>query len=144
MIQCLREIRYWNLFQDVTDPSQVQFSQDPVFGVDTNVRSKGLMVSALQQVVRERQIKIYCAHTLEEMRSFGQEVTEARLHVRFRGEGGSPDDRVMSLVFAVYVAVSYPIYRHNIPKKHSNPEWDAVHRELKQQNAPVRERVFYD
>lgn len=104
----LKEIGYWNLFRDQTDPSQSGFSMDPVFGVDTNIRTKSYMVAALQKLVKERQIKVRCFETLSEMRGFGQEMTKLG-NIRLAGEGVH-DDRVMSLVFAAYVALTYPFY----------------------------------
>ena len=146
MIQGLKEIGYWNVFRDVTDPSQAEYTQDPVYGVDTNIKTKAMMVSFLAQVVRERQFELFCAATLEEMRAFGQEVIQGGLNVRLGGEGGTNDDRVMSLVFAVYVALSFPIYEHAVVAnpEHSDDEWSELHRELRQQQRSERDKVFYD
>lgn len=108
----LRALGYWNLFREITDPSQVEFNQDPIYGVDTNIRTKALMVSYLQKAVRERQISVKCAATLEEMRAFGEELTPSGLNTRLRGEGGAHDDRVMSLVFSCYVALAYDLFSY--------------------------------
>jgi len=142
MIQRIKELAYWNLFRDQSDGSSAEPSQDSLFGVDTNVRTKGQMVACLQQVIRERQIDIQCADTLEELRAYGQEVTDSKLTYRFRGEGGTNDDRVMSVVIAVYVAVTYP-WIHNVDAvsvdpKYSDQRWSDLHKELKK-----TEKKFY-
>jgi len=121
LIQCLKEIGYPSLFRDVSAVDQVDFNQDSAFGVDTNVRTKPLMVSALAQVVKERQICIQDAETIEEMRAFGQERSKTGRTVQFQGEGDTNDDMVMSLAFAVYVAVSYPVFVHNAPLRAPAP-----------------------
>ena len=129
----LKELVYPALFRDLSDPSAADFNLDPVYGVDTNIKTKSHMVACLQKVVKQRQIDIPCAATLEEMRAFGQEITPQGLSVRLRGEGGATDDRVMSLVFAVYVAIAHPMYMIGPPepeKKHDDPVWADLHKEL--------------
>jgi hypothetical protein len=129
----LKEIMYPNMFRDLSDPSAVDYNHDPVYGVDTNVRTKSNMVACLQQVIHERQLFIPCAATLEELRAFGQETTKTGLSVRMRGEGGAKDDRVMSLVFAIYVAIEHPMWMMDPrPKKkeYSDPIWRDLHAEI--------------
>lgn len=142
----LKEIGYWNLFRELTDTSQVQFAQDAAYGVDTNMRTKAHMVSCLQQVIKERQIKIPCAQTIEELLAFGQEITPMGLSVRLRGESGTHDDRVMSLVIAVYVAVTYPVYdfRNEISRvvekaTENSEKWADIHRELERRERERKE-----
>jgi hypothetical protein len=111
-LQRLKELDYWNLFRDLSDPSTAQFSPDALLGIDTNVKSKGIMVSVLQQCIKdrvtgERSITIHSYLTLEEIGHYGQDVTDQGT-VRFRGESGHHDDRVMSLVLAVYAVKAYP------------------------------------
>jgi hypothetical protein len=113
-IRSVKDWGYWGLFRDVTDQTQVEFHADPGFGIDTNVRSKAVMVSILQQVVKdrttgERTIDIHCEDTLEELGTFGQQMTE-KGNVTFRGESGMHDDRVMSLVMATYAAIAFQIF----------------------------------
>jgi hypothetical protein len=117
-IRSLKEWGYWNLFRDVSDVNQVDFSPDACFGIDTNVRSKAIMVAMLQQVIKDRatarrSITIPCEDTLEELGTYGQEITKSGLSVRFRGEAGMSDDRVMSLVLAVYAAKAFGLYDFN-------------------------------
>ncbi len=133
----LKELAYPMLFRDQSDPSAADYNMDPVFGVDTNIKTKSHMVACLQKVIKERQIGIPCAATLEELRAFGQETTPQGLSVRLRGEGGADDDRVMSLVFAVYVAIAHPLYMLGPIQpapKHEDPIWAGLHRELDQRD----------
>lgn len=137
-IERLKEIGYPNVFRDVSDASSVDFNQDPVYGVDTNIKTKGHMVSCLKEVVRQRLIRIPCAATLNEMMAFGQEETPSGLSVRLRGEGGENDDRVMSLVFAVYVGTKHDIFdftKHmkkfrDAQMRRKDPIWGEIDREI--------------
>jgi hypothetical protein len=112
-IQRLKELGYANLFRDLSDPAQAQVSLDGLFGLDTNVKTKGIFIAMLQNVIKDqrtgkRSIKIPCFNTLEEFGHFGQERTETGLSYRFRGEGGMHDDRVIAVALGVYTARVYP------------------------------------
>lgn len=109
----LKELDYWNIFRDLSDPSQATAVPDALLGVDTNVKTKGILVSMLQNCVKDkrtgkRSLKVHCYNTLEEFGHFGQERTESKLSYRFRGEGGMHDDRVMACALAIYAAKIYP------------------------------------
>lgn len=129
----LRELFYWNIFRDLTDPTQVQVTPDAVLGVDTNVKTKSHMVACLQSVIKDRAIEIRCAQTIEELRGFGQELTPTGQNIRLRGENGTHDDRVMSLVFAVYVSLTYPIVMLGNAveqKPDRDATWTAIDKEI--------------
>lgn len=147
VIRNLREWGYWNLFRDVSDQAQVDFAADAAFGVDTTLKSKSIMVSMLQQQVKDRRtgrraLTIHCDDTLEEMGTFGQETTDSGLSVRFRGESGMPDDRVMSLVVGTYAAVAFGLYDFNLAAERAR---EAAATELSQHERDVwsdfRDRV---
>ena len=127
-IHTLRQIGYPNLFREITDIAQSEFNIDPIYGVDTNIRSKSYMVSFLQKVVSERVLTLPSGPTLEEMRAFGEEELPNGQNVRLRGEGGMNDDRVMSLVLAVYVALAYSLFDFTRSKMRDTtiPEEDAM------------------
>lgn len=113
-IRSIKDWGYWNLFRDVTDQTQAEMQADPGYGLDTNVRTKSVMVSILQQLVKDRatqkrSLTIPCEDTLEELGTYGQKMTPAG-NVVFRGESGMHDDRVMSLVMAGYAAVAFQIF----------------------------------
>jgi hypothetical protein len=100
---------YWNLFRDTQKGEYAQFSQDVRFGLDTSAFSKPSMVGCLQQLVKDGIFTTPCLDTVAEMVAFAQEVTDMG-NIRLRGAGGTHDDRVMSVVLAAYVAVSFPVY----------------------------------
>ena len=111
----LKEMGCPFLFRDITDPSQAEFMLDATFGVDINVRSKGMVISILQGLLRMRalghkNLVVRDETTMDELESYIQEPTESGLSFRFRGEGTAHDDCVMSLAIAVYVATSFPVY----------------------------------
>lgn len=141
-IMRMMELGYYNLFRDLTEPTQAEHSMDAVYGVDTNIRTKAHMVSALQQVIRERQIKVYCGETLEELMAYGQEYLPQ--NIRFGGAKGANDDRVMSIVVAVYVAVTYSIFNfrshQETLKKARRPEfWRDVDKAIEEKNKPAKD-----
>jgi hypothetical protein len=146
MIAKLKEIAYWNTFRDLTDPSQAIFVQDPVYGVDTNIRSKAQMVACLQAVIKDRAIDIRCVNTLDEFLSFGQEKTPKGINIRLGAEPGAYDDRVMSLAFATYVAINYSsmfVPRRKIPATIDSTVWAGIHREIKDRQRSDRDQYFY-
>lgn len=110
----LKQLTYWNIYREMGKRVNAEFTEDVRFGVDTNASTKGFMVTALQQFVRDRCITIPCRDTIDEMLSFAQEDTSKEgirlVTPRFQGAGGSRDDRVMSLVIGASVAVSTPIF----------------------------------
>lgn len=110
----LKQLAYWNIYRETGKKQYADFVEDARFGIDTNASTKPFMVTALQQFVRERCISIYCRDTIEEMMTFTQEdftkEGERLVSPRFRGAGGTRDDRVMSLVIGSGVAVSNPIF----------------------------------
>ena len=134
----IRNIGYWNLFREVSDVTQSEFVQDFNFGVDTNIRTKSTMVAYLQRVIKERQITVPCAETISELQAFGEELTPSGLNTRLRGVQGAHDDRVMSLVFATYVALAYSLFDYSLPKAVSretsqaaeSPIWGELRKEI--------------
>jgi len=106
MLRMRQDFCYWNMFRDETNHAQAEHSMDSRYGVETNIRTKPFMVAALQQFVNDRAIDIWCEATISEMVAFEQERTQSGLTTRFRGVGGSHDDRVMSLVIGASVALS--------------------------------------
>jgi len=100
---------YWNLFRDTQKGEYAQFSQDMRFGLDTSAFSKPSMIGALQQLIRDGNFTTQCTDTIAELVAYAQETTDMG-NVRFRGAGGTHDDRVMSLVLGCYVAISFPVY----------------------------------
>lgn len=150
MIRTLKELGYWNVFRDVSDPAQNEFSPDPILGLDTNVRTKGQMVAMLQQVIKDRRtgrstLKVRCIDTLEELGCYSQEVTDLG-NVRFNGSSGMHDDRVISLMLAVYAAKAFGIYDHTTDlnrareearknlQPHEREVWDSFRKQQQEEH----------
>lgn len=114
-LRYMKELGCWFIFQDVNDPTQVVFNMDAMLGVDTNRRTKAMLVSILQNCVRLRKtgrksILIRSARTIDEMESYVQTPSQTGLSFRFGGHGKAHDDCVMSAAHSVYVATSFPIF----------------------------------
>jgi len=102
------QLYYPNIYQGTGKESQNIHKMESRVGIDTNVGTKPFMVSLAQSLIKNRQVKIPCSRTLEEMVAFEQVDTGpggARLRVpRFEGTGGAHDDRVMAYVIVASVA----------------------------------------
>jgi hypothetical protein len=138
MLKMRQDYCYWNLFRDEANHAQAVHSMDSRFGVETNMRTKPFMVAALQQFVKDRSIEIPCEATITEMVAFEQERTQSGLTTRYRGVGGSHDDRVMSLVIGASVALTSQVIDF-VETSKAEPvqidqqykgEWLNIHREL--------------
>lgn len=113
--QTLRDIGCWMLHRDLNDPAAALAGVDARFGVDTNVATKPLHISALQNMIWNKRLKrrhfnTHDIETLEELGSYGQERSPSGITVRFRGEGGTLDDRVMGVAIATNIALTGFIY----------------------------------
>lgn len=108
MIRLKKEYFYPNIFLDTSAPEQLTETFAGRYGVDTNAYTKPAMIGALQHLVNNRLINLFCTDTMQELVAFSQEKTDSKLSVRYRGAGGSHDDRVMSLCIAVYVILTHP------------------------------------
>lgn len=145
-IKCIKDVGYPYLFRDETDPSRVQFVANSLFGIDTNVKTKGLIVALLQNAIwdetmHKRRLRVYDKSAIDELSQFGQEETPSKLSHRFRGQGGSHDDKVMAVAIAIYAVITYNhIYGFGREKAKRKTEklsqadeqfWDNVRRERK-------------
>lgn len=149
-IQRLKQLGYWHIFQDEFDPSGgMSVSPDALLGVDTNVKSKGILVSVLQHAIKDkvtgrRTIIVRSFLTLEQFGHYGQQTTEKGT-VTFRGEGGYKDDAVIGPALAIYAVKSFPeLYdmdkeqsaraakRKEQTKTSDEEFWGDVHEEMKE------------
>ena len=158
LIQRLNELGCWFLFQDVTSPAGVRYTLEQQYGLDTNVRTKSIIISALQNAVRARRygrpgVIVHCRQSVVEMENYIQEMTDlgnTRLAAsgakeareRSSDEGFGHDDRVMSLAVATYIARTYPVFDYDLEKAmKSGPKadarstriWNGLHDEFEQQ-----------
>lgn len=114
-VQELKKLGCWLLFRDVAQAAQTRMTPSSAFGVQTNVRTKGIYVSALQNYIwhKERQIRrlhIRDLDCLDELGSFGQELTQSGMSFRFRGASGTADDAVMSWAILCYAVDAFGLY----------------------------------
>lgn len=156
------ELGYPQLYRDITDPSQVEWSPHSLFGLDTNVKTKGIIISLLQKVVHDpesnvRALTLYDYNSVEELGHFGQETTESGLSYRFRGLNGAKDDRVMALAMAIYATMTNPdlydiskemrelsntIKQRNDLTKEERSFWDDVHKERQEEETWEKEQFW--
>jgi hypothetical protein len=116
-IQQLKSIGCWTLIRDLTSQSQADFNLDAQFGIDTNQRTKPFLVSGLQHAIWSKSTKVRVLHindldTIDELGAFGQEKTTEGT-VKFRGESGQHDDRVIALAIAVHLAKDFELYDYD-------------------------------
>ena len=112
-INKLRELGYWNLYVDLNQPSAARLAFGHLYGVDTNVATKPVMIALLQSVIKDRatgqrSIVIRAKETLEEAENYVQEPSESGRSMTFHGAGTMHDDRVMSAAIAAYVLKTNP------------------------------------
>lgn len=132
------EFFYWNLYQDEGAHSQAGDPSDAGrYGIETNIRTKPMMVAALQQYISDGMIDIPCRATIGELVAFEQEMTKSGLTTRYRGAGGAHDDRAMMLAIGAMMSLSPQVaeYTMSLHQKPTNApeytgEWAAIHREM--------------
>lgn len=127
VIKRLKDLGCWFMYHDTAALGSVMESLDSLYGVDTNVRTKSVIVSMLQSTMKLRRVGkpslvLPCTDTIKELRAYIQSPTESGKSFRFEasgtGEDGLPmhDDRVMSLALAIYAAKTSPIYDFDLEK----------------------------
>lgn len=154
VIKRLKDLGCWFLFQDLTDTTAVRDRFDTVFGIDTNVRTKSVIVSMLQSIFKLRRIGrkslvVPCAATLSELESYIQKPSETGKSFRFTAAGLEHDDRVISLALIAYAMRTAPLFDFDYDKEKTqvldarDPDtidfWNAVHREEEERLAAIRE-----
>jgi len=125
MLKLKNEICYWNIFRDSRPAEIADPGQDARFGIETNASTKPSMVAALQQAIKDDMIIIQCKDTINELVAFEQEKVGAGgvalNSPRYRGAGGSHDDRVMSLVIGAYLTLTGQAYDYTAGPKVVEP-----------------------
>lgn len=146
VVMKLKEHAYWNMYRPPQDKSAVDMHLDPKLGVDTSPQSKPFMVTCLQSLIKNRSLIVYDTATIGELVAFTQETTGkggvALQQPRYRGAGGSHDDRVMSLAIASGIAVSDPRILYQVTfkqgeEKPKNELLEEVMKEAKEQDYGV-------
>jgi len=135
----IKDLAYWNLFRDVRKGEYAEFGQDPRFGIETSPQTKPSMIGVLQQVIKDDRLDCPCSATIGELVAYEQTKTEFG-NSRYSGASGSHDDRVMSLVIGVSVAITHAVYdpasaleeadRAMATQKNVFTEWDKERAQL--------------
>ena len=144
----------WFLFRDVSSPASATMDLASQYGINTNVRTKPLMISVLQSRIRAHMqglpsVILVGREEIEEHKSFIQEANETGSGFKLKGAGKSHDDFVMANALAVYAACAHPIYDYQLdvkPKKevHLTDSEKAVWKSVKElQSDPMDERTWY-
>lgn len=127
VLKLKNEYAYWNLYRPTTGIANVDMNLASRVGVDTNQASKPFMVVSLQRFVNQGDIIVHDIATISEMLAFTQETSgasgQALVNVRYRGAGGTKDDRVMSLCVLAGVVVSSPTLAFQVQYKTEKDTW---------------------
>jgi phage terminase large subunit len=113
--QRLREMKYPNPYtRRVVDRLTKRFTDK--LGFDTTQKSRPLILSALEEAVRQREFGLYGMRTLAELSAF---VWSDR--GKAEAQPGAHDDLVMSLALAVWVRSTEPLRRERLKVKQYEP-----------------------
>lgn len=106
------DLAYAFLFRPPGVAEQANFALGAKLGVDTNLNTKPAMVGAGAAWFEEGLLEIADRETIVEMQSFTQHLPDGGVHIRFQAMEGAKDDRVMSVLIAVYaVHTQLAIYK---------------------------------
>jgi hypothetical protein len=144
-IRVLKELCYWNIYQQEQNAAQAQFNMDPSLGIEVTAGNKSTLVSCLQQAVKDRItgarcIIVHSASTLDEMGTYEQRSGDSG-GVRFGGISGAHDDRVSALMIGVYAARVLGVY--NFAKDVSSA-LDRVKAKLSPEEYEIWKHIYED
>ena len=103
----VRQLGYYNVFEDTNRSDIVSVDQSARYGIRTGPGSKPMMVAAAQRLVHQGLAVIRDSHTYTEMRSFDQTrgKDDKGRHITFAGSDNARDDRVMAFALLAYAVV---------------------------------------
>jgi hypothetical protein len=137
----------WFLFRDVAQQAGVQMDLGSQYGINTNVRSKTMLISVLQSLILARRnnqpgLILKDINLVEEHQSFVQVPSKEGRTFVLKGAGQAKDDGVMGTALAGYAAVASPLYNWTRAKEESTmPEKKlTAHEELIWQDVRAREQ----
>lgn len=118
--QKLRELRYPKPYtRRVVDRLTKKFTDK--LGFDTTRQTRPLILSELEEAIREKSLGLYSLRTLNELSSFvWSEKGKAE------AQPGAHDDLVMALALAVYVAGTLPKELRRVREKPHQPQFAAT------------------
>ena len=103
---------YAFLFRPKQVAEQADFALGHKLGLDTNQQTKPEMVGAGSAWLEQGLLELPCKDTVAEMQSFTEYKPKNGVHLRFQAMEGAKDDRVMSVLLAVYaVYTNFDVYR---------------------------------
>jgi hypothetical protein len=107
MSRLVDQLVYPNVFRD-NRPSDQAPGGNPMsasMGIDTNVRTKSLIVMAIKEMMRAGLLHIRDAQTIQEMRAYEETVLPAGGR-KYGAGGGGHDDRVMDVGLMCYAVLA--------------------------------------
>lgn len=146
-IQTAKDLGYWNLYRDLSHPAASRDSFDLIYGLDTTSASKPMMVSVLQNAIKDkrtgkRTLILRSEESITELENYVQAPSDSGKSFSFGAIGSMHDDRVMSAAVGVYVVRTNPtIYDEALAQQRKligvsaamEPErkkfWDSVHKD---------------
>ena len=154
-INKVRELGYWNLYQDLNAPAATRLQFGHLYGVDTNISTKPVMVALLQSCIKDRatgrrSLSFRCEASIEELENYIQEPSESGKTITFHAAGTMKDDRVMSAAIGAFVLKTNPgaVYSYTLAQKYEEQklvdkrDWITKKFWDKQHKSEARARAF--
>jgi hypothetical protein len=107
MLRLTMQLVYPNVFRDTRAPEIVPTGNPMAgeFGIDTNVRTKSLIVMSIKDMMRNGLLILRDKQTIQEMRAYEEKRLPAG-GVKYEAGGGGRDDRVMDCGLACYAVLA--------------------------------------
>lgn len=146
----------WFLFRDVTNPASATLDMAATYGINTNIRTKPMMISVLQSKIKAfgqgvPGVVLRGREEIEEHRSFVQEQNLTGSGFKMKGVGKTHDDYVIANALATYAAIQHPTYDYQLdskPKKevqlseHEKAVWKTVPKDEKAPSVEEEDRWY--
>lgn len=98
----VRQLSYFNVFEDTNRADVVDVNMSSRFGLRTSTGTKPMMIAAAQRLIHQGIALIRDQETVVEMRSFEELESDSGKSVSFEGSEGAHDDRVMAFAMVAY------------------------------------------
>ena len=104
-----------NLFRDMTNVSDMAFNSSASYGINTNIRSKKMLIAVLQSLVKLKRelpnaLTIPSKTAVSQLQSYVQEKNKNGTGYVMKGAGSSHDDHVMAAALATYAGTTQSVY----------------------------------
>jgi|SRR6185369_1256355 len=153
-IQTVKDLGYWNLYQDLNSAIASRQMFDQFYGVDTTSASKPMMISMLQSAIKDkrtgkRTLIIRSNESLTEMENYVQAPSSSGKTFKFGAIGTMHDDRVIPPAIGVYIVRTNPnVYDVELARsrkldgvnwrnkdERTQKFWNGFHQQLKRKTA---------